>query len=241
MWCSNIFFFGNNEFFQEELTIALPRKPEKTTREVAIDVEQRAKFIQNIYEGMLDDIVKSPNFTLSSTSHPLSFWLTERNKPLHPSTPLIEVGIENNQRVVYHPSQLGLGLSQQTIVTVTEIDAKANAITMKELAERWRTEIKKSLSDALWGIEMDKQIPLLRLKILALLVFAVIIFVLIVNYLQTLVKKWKKNLTNELTNIKDTLTINPEALPKENLEEKNIRPLIQVLMILIILKKINLK
>ena len=67
------------------------------------------------------------------------------------------------------------------------------------------------------------------------------IFVLIVNYLQTLVKKRKINLTNELTNIKDTLTINPEALPKENLEEKNIRPLIQVLMILIILKKINLK
>jgi small conductance mechanosensitive channel len=219
-WCSNVFLFGNSQFFQEELTLALPRQADKTTQEVAIDLEQRAKFVQNIYQGILNNIVESPNFTLSSTSHPLSFWLINHNKPLHPSTPLIEVGTENEQTVVYHPSQLELGLSQQAIVTVTEIDAKANATTMEKLAEKWRNKIKKSLSDALWGIEMDKQYPFLRLKILVLLVFTALIFILVVNYLEKFLKKWKKNLSNELNNIKDILTINPEAQAHENLEGK---------------------
>jgi small conductance mechanosensitive channel len=41
---------------------------------------------------------------------------------LHPDTPAIEMGIRNNQTVVFIPEQVEYGLPQQTIVTVTELD-----------------------------------------------------------------------------------------------------------------------
>ncbi len=55
------------------------------------------------------------------------FWLFTTKKPLHPLTPKIEVGIQNEQIVVFVAKQRELGLAQQTIITVTQLDAKVNA------------------------------------------------------------------------------------------------------------------
>ncbi|MEM7770668.1 MAG: mechanosensitive ion channel family protein [Cyanobacteria bacterium P01_A01_bin.37] len=51
---------------------------------------------------------------------------------LHPRTPAIEVGPENNQIVVFIPSQPDLGLAQQTIVTVTPLDLINAGIAIAE-------------------------------------------------------------------------------------------------------------
>jgi hypothetical protein len=72
------------------------------------------------------------------------------------------VGVQNNQTVVYIPSQPDLGLAQQPIATVTEVDARANGKTVADLAREWQTNLRLSLSTALWGHEFDRQYPLAR-------------------------------------------------------------------------------
>ena len=66
------------------------------------------------------------------------FWLFTTEKPLHPLTPNIEVGRNNQQTVVFLPKQMDLGLRQQTIVTVIELDAKVNAQSIENMAQLWR-------------------------------------------------------------------------------------------------------
>lgn len=88
--------------------------------------------------------------------------MLEKDKVLYSLTPRIEVGIKNNQTVVYVPVQPELDLSQQAIVTVTEVDSLANGTPISELAQDWQSLIRKSLSESLWGYELDRKYPLGR-------------------------------------------------------------------------------
>lgn len=219
-WCSNVYFFGNSEFMDKELTVALPREVEKTSPEIAIDVEQRAKLIQSIFEDILRSVTQSPSFEFMEETKPLSYWRRTREKPRHPFTPIVDVGTENEQTVVYIPRQPNLGLSSEAIVTITEVDATVNAATIDELAQQWRLRVLDSLSDALWGIEMNHQQPLLRLQISILISILVVILVVLVDKLKKFIKKIAKVLRQELKEIKNTLTVNPEAQNEDHEKDR---------------------
>ncbi len=222
-WCSNVFFFGNSEIMKEELTIALPREVEKTSAEIAIDVEQRAKLVQNIFEDIFQSIISSPAFEYQEERKPLNYWLLTKEKPRHPFTPIVEVGTENNQTVVFVPRQPNINLSAEAIVTVTDIDARANVSNIPELGEIWRSQIQNSLSDALWGSEMDHQLPLLRLQISLFICAASVIALILISKVKIFIKKIGKILRRELQEIKNTLTINPEAY-KQNSKSQTSTP-----------------
>lgn len=219
-WCSKVFLVGNNEFLEEELVIALPRDNKKLADEISLDIEQRARFVQNIYKEIINNISQSNSLNFSTESHPLNFWLINHKKPIHPSTPLVEIGTENEQTVIYIPAKLELGLTQQAIVTVTSIDAKANVTTIQELAEKWRVEVRKSLSDAIWGIEMNRKYPLIRIHFSGVITISVIAIILLIKFLKKIIKKWSNKSIDELKNIKEILIVNPEAKTKENTEVK---------------------
>ncbi|MBF2056446.1 MAG: mechanosensitive ion channel family protein [Cyanobacterium sp. T60_A2020_053] len=214
-WCSNVYFFGNADIMEEELTVALPRETEKTSAEIAIDVEQRAKFVQNIFEGIFQNITQSDSFEFITERKPLKFWQLTKQKPRHPLTPIVEVGTENDQTVIYVPRQPDLGLASQAIVTVTAIDANANASTIELLAQKWRTGVQDSLSDALWGLEMNHQQPFLRLQIVAFAVILLVTLLILVGKVKGFFKKINKVLRQELDQIKSTLTTDPEAEKKQ--------------------------
>jgi small conductance mechanosensitive channel len=229
-WCSSINFSGNRIFSQDFITIALSRNLNKPSQEVIFDVEERAKFVQNIFQEILDKIQKS-NQLGNVEPQNWQFWLLNHQKPIHPLTPIVVEGKENEQTVIFVAAKSELGLPQQTIITVTQIDAKANGITQDKLVQKWRWEIKKSLSEAIWGMEMDVQQPFLRLKIISVVIFATLILIFVFARIKLIIKKWKKNLSLELTELQTSLAINPELqtseppeIPRDDLDHSNSSP-----------------
>ena len=216
-WCSNVHFYNNKIFDSDTITVALPRDLSKTSPEVAIDVEQRAKFIQRIFQEILENIQQSEQLGKLENNQNWRFWLLEREKPLHPLTPNVEKGIENDQNVIYVVPKPELGLSQQTIITVTKVDARANGTTGENLSEQWRLQVKKSLSEAIWGLEMDSQQPFFRIKIVLVVVFACFTLLLFGQIIKHIIKKWKKSLVLQLKEIQSTLAINPESKLKDQI------------------------
>ena len=221
-WCSNVYFYGIKIFAPETITVALPRDLNKTLSEIALDVEQRAKFIQKIFQQIFDRIRQSNQLGKYGQDENWRFWLLpSEEKRIHPLTPIVDVGIENGQTVIFVTKKPGLNLSipQQTIVTVTEIDAKANNTTIKLLAQQWSEEVKESLSEAIWGLEMDIQNPFLRIKVNLIIVVSAFVLLSIAQWIKYIIKKWKKNLTTELADIQASLTINPEGQSQEQTED----------------------
>lgn len=229
-WCSSINFSGNRVFSQDFITVALPRNLNKPSQEVIFDVEERAKFVQNIFQEILDKIQKS-NQLGNVEPHNWQFWLLNHQKPIHPLTPIVVEGKENEQTVIFVAAKSELGLPQQTIITVTQIDAKANGTNQDKLVQKWRWEIKKSLSEAIWGMEMDVQQPFLRLKIISVVIFATLILIFVFAQIKLIIKKWKKSLSLELTELQASLAINPELqtseppeTPRDDLDHSNPSP-----------------
>lgn len=215
-WCSDVYLFGNSEIMEKQLTLALPREAEKTSAEIAIEVEQRAKLVQNLFEGIFQSIINSESFEFIEERQSLGFWFFNREKPRHPFTPIIEVGTENNQTVVFVPRQPELGISSQALVTITRVDANANVSTIEELGQEWRLQVANSLSDALWGAEMNHQQPLLRLQISVMVAIIALIFIILVDKFKRFIKKISKILRQELQEIRKTLTVDPEAHKKDD-------------------------
>ena len=113
-----------------------------------------------------------------------SFWLITSAKPIHPDTPKVEVGIRNDQMVIFLAPDIKEKLGQVTIVTVTEPDAKHAGVPMEELAQRWRQSLRVVLSEALWGMEFNRHYPPARqLIVLAILTLAAgVVLVVLVIY-----------------------------------------------------------
>ena len=142
-------------------------------------------------------------------------------KPLHPLTPRIEVGIQNEQTVIYVPTQTKLGLAAQVIVTVTRVDAKANGTTVEQLAKAWRNSIRQSFSNALWGHELDLRYPLWRWGISGAIIGIAILLILLIELVRSLLRKWNNRLKQKLNKITDSLAVDPEATSSQQ-REKNI-------------------
>jgi small conductance mechanosensitive channel len=214
-WCSHVHLYGDGKIFRGELVLGNARDPEKSAPEIAFDLEQRAKFIQNIFQGIFINIIKSqPDYPVTYPQN-WQFWLFYREKPLHPLTPIIEVGTENQQTVVYVAAQPKLGLAQQAIATVTKFDAKVNAIKSDELAQQWRNQIRNSLSQALWGYEMDRQYPGLRFQFSLGIALLTMIIIFLMNCSRKFIKKWDRQLRRELAQIAETLRVDPEAISQK--------------------------
>lgn len=119
-----------------------------------------------------------------------SFWLITTAKPLHPDTPKVEVGIRNDQTVIFLAPNTKEKLGQVTIVTVTEPDARHAGVPMEELAQRWRQSLRVVFSEALWGMEFNRHYPLARqliaVAILTLSAGVVLVVLLIYKRLRRL-------------------------------------------------------
>ncbi len=145
------------------------------------------------------------------------FWLFTTKKPLHPLTPKIEVGIQNKQTVVFVPQQRELGLAQQTIITVTQLDAKVNAEEIDELAQIWREEIRQAMSNVLWGHEMDLKYPGIRIAIAGAMAIIALSLVQIIRFLRRFGSQWGKSLKQQLEKLSDSLIENPEDVSAEDM------------------------
>ena len=214
-WCSEVNFYGNNKI-RGGLTLGAfirnPDNPQKTPQETAFDLEQRARFVQNIFEEMFRKIVRSNPESQVSEQKDWQFWWFRKEKPLHPLTPDIAVGTQNRQTVVFVPAQEELGLVQQTIVTVTEIEARVNAKTIPELAENWREELRQAMSQVLWGRELDLRYPWLRTALVGAIALIAFILIKIILFLGGFFRRWNKSLKQGLENLTNSLVVEPEAV-----------------------------
>ncbi len=219
-WCSHVYFyqFSSTNPLSPDLNLALLPSEEQSELQVAQAVEQRAKLVQTIVKDIFLDIISWKTLAEVDFVENWNFWLETQVKSPHPWTPRIEVGIEKGNTVVYLPAQPELGLAQKTIVTVTEIDAKANEKTKEELAQSWQTEIRLSLSSALWGHELDVQRPWLRWGLSGTIAAVVLVTISIINGIRWLLSRWLRKLKQQIEQLTDSLTIEPEAISAEMMD-----------------------
>ncbi len=235
-WCSDVYFyrFSTTSPLSADLTLARLPTENKSEPEVIQAVEERAKLVERIVKDLFKHIISwkiipevpvvedwkfwLPTQIKSWLPTQLRSWLPAQVKPLHPWTPRIEVGIENEQTVVFIPAQPELGLAPQTIVTVTEFDAKVNGKTKEELAQSWQINIQLSLSSALWGHELDVQHPWWRLGLGGAIAVAVLVLIWIINRIRWLLGLWLRKLKGQREQLTESLKVEPEAISDDTID-----------------------
>ncbi len=220
-WCSEVNVYGNNKLTGELTLGALifnPDKPENSPQQTAFELEQRAKLIQAIFENIFRNIVKANPEPQVSEPKDWRFWLLTTENPLHPLTPKIEVGIQNQQTVIFVPKQMDLGLRrQQTIITVTKLDAKVNGKQIAELAQIWRNELRQAMKNVLWGHKFDLHYPGLRTILAGAIAVIALSLIQIIRFLRRFLRQWKKSLKQQLEKLNDSLIENPEDVTAEDI------------------------
>ncbi len=230
-WCSDIYIYDFDittktsvltpqlSILTPELTVTALKEPNQSKAEVGEKVEQRAELVQRVFQQIFEAILIGKTTPEVPHIPEWQFWLPTTVKALHPWTPKIAVGIQNQQTVVYVPAQPELGLAQQTIVTVTNFDAKVNGTTKEELASAWQTRIRLSLSNALWGEELNVQHPSWRWRISGAIMGVTLGLIWLIHLIRSFFRKWNHQLRRRLEEFTDALAVNPEATSSENLEQ----------------------
>ena len=221
-WCSDVYFyrFSTTDPLSADLTLALLPADNQSELEVAKAVEQRAKLVERSVTDIFLNIIRGQNIAESPVVEHWKSWLPRQEKSLHPWTPKIEVGIQNDLMVVYVPAQPELGLAQQAIVTVTEVDAKANGTTKQELAQYWRTNIRLSFSSAFWGHQLDVQHPWCRWAILGALSGAVLMLISIINGIQGLLSQRSGKLKGQIKQLTNPFAGASEAVSAHKIDAR---------------------
>ena len=205
---------------KQELILTTSKELNQTNVQAAQQVEERARLVQQSIKKIYQDITSGNTIVAELPSQSdWHFWLPTTVKPWHPSTPSIEVGIQNEQTVIYVPSQPELGLAAQAIVTVTEVDAKANGKTIQELASSWRMAIRLSFSNALWGYEFDQQHPLWRWAMLGVIIGVTLGSLWFPHKLRRFVWRWNNSLKKRLSEFTRSLAMEPEAISSQPRED----------------------
>lgn len=236
-WCSNVYIYSGETNIRPaltkratltpELTLSALKELDQSSVEIIQKVEERAKLVTQVFEQIFYQIVNSHTISEVPFIADWQFWLPPATKrlgmptivkPLHPWMPQIEVGFENQQTVIYAPAQPELGLASQAIVTVTEIDAKANGTTVEELAKVWQTKIQLSFGSALWGYELDRQHPLWRWGISSVILVVTLILMWLIELIRSSLRKWNNQLRRKLNEITDSLAIEPETISSQHRE-----------------------
>lgn len=239
--CSNVILEGT---FGTSFPLALGLEPDVPEEEVRNAVEARANLVESTFASVLNSVLASrfDDGLLSGGTFPehdrdfyrdriLRQFLRLARRPqtrvvkqdLHPDTPLIEVGIENNQTVVFVPAQANYGLAQQSIVTVTELDVlNTGSSSKEELAEIWRSIIRQRLSDALWGQDYDWQYPLARPSMIGGTAIAIVFLLWGMNLLQQLLRSLRRRLKKRFKDLQQELMRDVEsaAMDRQNQREE---------------------
>lgn len=237
--CSNVWFHGTP-------TLTVASLPPTLTEDgnANISVQQRAKKIEinlkQILKATLNSAETQPRQATGETSdkpeveptivpdpleliknRPTASETEEADKSdLHPATPLIEVGILNNQTVIFVPKQPGI--PRQTLLTVTESDAIANFQSdPEELAIMWRDRLRSEFSNAIQERQDISNNPLQRPLIISSIAVGVIILTLALLWLQKRLGKKERELKKQLNDFKKSLAAETESVTSENAIKSN--------------------
>lgn len=229
-WCSNVHIYDDTANLRKtlltpELTVAALKQLNQPL-EVTKKLEGRAKLIEGVFNNIFLNIIAKETIEEDDyIEDNLKFWLPRslkelfnfsHIKPYHPWTPRVEIGVRNNHTVIYTPEQFDLGIPAQTIVTVTEIDAKANRTTIEQLAKNWLKTIRLSFSTAFWGYEFDQKYFGLRWVIVAIIVVIILIIIFLIELFRILFKKYTNNLRYELQKLTKKMAVHGEAIGSSN-------------------------
>ena len=223
-WCSAIHLQGINTF-SPELTLAVPFTRQDSTGQTRLEVESRSQLVQQTFGQIFNNILRShkrEDFLLPQKNW--RFWLPNYPKPLHPLTPNFEIGFQNSLKVIFVPTQPKLNVSQQDIVTVTEIDARANSKSMEELATKWRYNLNHSMSQRLWGYTFDTNYPGIRLVMLLAIAVVTIFLTWVIHCLKIIFKNWLVILKHKQDKLTEYLTKNSKNFSESELVKDNKNP-----------------
>ncbi len=214
-WCSEIYLYKDQNVSEPDLILGIARNQDQSFEEAESQIKERSKLVRRTIDEIAENIVEW-NTIPAAAEQPIGlFWLNSNSKPLHPLTPKIEVGIENEQTVIYTPSQPSLGLANQAIVTVTEVDATVNGTTVKKLAQQWQNTLRLTYSSFLWGQELDRQYPLLRPILAGIIILITVFLIWLLNIIGKPLKRWQYRLKGKSDQITRSLAQNPESLSSQ--------------------------
>ncbi|ESA37653.1 hypothetical protein N836_35360 [Leptolyngbya sp. Heron Island J] len=210
--CSNVYLYGSTGI---SFSVAGPTQvaaPDAQT----LDVETRSKLVQRSFREVLRTI-QQQEAVKKSLGTVNSYWidLFRARTELHPSTPRVEVGFENDQTVVFLPAQPEYRLQQQSLVTVNEFDALHNGQDKELLAADWQEKIRNGLSHRLWEQSFDQQYPwarpLIMLTVLLLAALLIASFELGRSWLRRRQRTLRKRLKASEKELQQSITVTPES------------------------------
>lgn len=217
--CSDVYLYGAKGI---SFTIAGPVQV-TTVDAGTLDVETRAQLVQRSFREVLRTLGQQASVqqTLQTVNSRWTDPIHPRTKP-HPSTPRVEVGIENGQTVVFLPEQPNYAIQPQTLVTINEFDAVQNGQAKEVLALTWQAAIRDGLSAALWEQSFDHQYPWARLLMaIALLGLAALITIALEK-----VRGWfrrrthilRKRLKASEKELQKSIAVDPEAITPDTIQ-----------------------
>lgn len=227
LWCADISFpyfpyepITNKLDLDASFTIA-SRSNLEDPQSSAKELEIRATLVEQTWLSLYKKIVRNSRqisnqneqYKLSKLNLKPQDWLVfqVQDKLLHPLTPKIEVGIKDKNTVVFVPEQPQLGLSAETIVTVTQDDSIYNGKTIEELANQWRQIIQQELSEALWGYEFDRLYPWGRLAIIGVLLILTILPIILMTIISSFIRNLDYQLKGKIRELQELVKQEQEA------------------------------
>ncbi|NEQ40118.1 MAG: mechanosensitive ion channel family protein [Okeania sp. SIO3I5] len=223
-WCSEVHFIDGDvkQGLTADLTLAAPQDINSSNVEIIQQLEQRSQLIVRFFKQIINSIIEQQTESEVPYRPDWEFWLPTTEKTLHPLTPKVEVGIKNQQTVIYLPEQPEL----DTIVTITDPDAKANGKKIEELAEIWRNNIRTSFSYILWGHELSLQHPGWRAKISVAIILLVLALIWLSHLIRNFLKKQNNQLRQQLSQLTESMATETEVktvieseVPSSKIEE----------------------
>lgn len=198
-WCSDVVLSRLASAQHGEMVLAYQPSLGMGSTAAALQAERRAEAVQvtlaELRQAMVRRWREQPLAPLqASKGQGRLFWLFSTAKPLHPLTPPVAIGIRNKATVLYLPDAADALLPRQVLVTVTRPDALQSALTIPVLAERWRMQIRASLSEQLWGAEYDRRYPFARLQIALLILLVAAGVIVMLSLLRRLMRQLQRRL-----------------------------------------------
>ena len=217
--CSAVYLYGSSG-----VSFTIAGSANGTIPEASgLDVETRAQLVQRSFREVLRVLQAQMDVQQTLVSVDTTWGdLMRKRSDLHPNTPKVEVGIENDQTVVFLPDQPEYGLRQQTLVTVNEFDALHNGREKDVLAVDWQTKIRQRFSQTLWERSFDQQFPWVRpLVAIAIVTLAILLTILIEygrRWLRRRSRTLKKRLEASEQELKKSMTVDPESITPDTLQ-----------------------
>jgi small-conductance mechanosensitive channel len=263
--CSNVWMTGN---FKPILTIASPSATVEQ-QNISLPVDLRARQIQRQLNLIQEEALRrarsnqsNPDISLNKSNTSAKKIILEQSREtqigktltspserneenLHPATPEIEVALENNNPVIFIPSQEGF--LKQTLLSVQESDVIPNQallvpsdIKQQEQIRQWREQISESNPNLsyrkteafvlarIWQNKIRQQLsnslkeqgsilenPLFFVKTFSLTFAVVLLLSFIFFWLKKQVKARRRKLQKTLENLEKSVAVEPDTTSEE--------------------------